>query len=657
MTARVRKEASSNPVKQLKFDAITESVKAQLSSVPNQHNQLNLPQHFLDYHPYQPSSLLDMSTAPSFNPQIYKSNSGHINQHHSIYGAPLGCLPANVVYCEPVHPSFEFLAPMPIGQFVHPSLDVMTLSLPDPNEFHLMSPPNVVDPCVKSTLQCIDESVSKNQRSGYNEIFPHIVSDTLKAMKLSMPASSLKALPSQIDGSKSMHRSRSSAARVSRQERWHKTQSTISHDQISDDDECIPYDAFPLFEEPTIVRRKSRTRITEDFRTHSLCLPQSHLDHSTLSMQISRIPSKDAGALKKHQRSSDRRYKNISMDGTDEIKKSDSVIDSSNSIKAIIDDVRAVLLGDIPVHQQSYLSDEADEEVAKTSSRTIDDEVNLLKTTQKDSIEGTTHTGKRNNSLLVGEIAGKIKENSHSPTEKPVKLKYKAQKLEMFSKCRSFSNSTVSDAGDESGSDEVFVKSPKRYTRYTKRRSSSLDALNSIAPFQKLTPKSDQNRNSTVSINNKLEYFEYLRSPVSPASTDCALRLSASSSPANSASLFPNVPTSAASYGVALLRTRPTRGSLKKSSNKSLNTTTDINKTNVRDVASTRSNQNSSEYDVRDRGRGRNSGRDAYNRHRGGGSGGGGSDREADRLSDRDQGSFNRSLSNAEGTMDDKIGE
>lgn len=650
MTARGRKEASPNPIKQMKFDAIAESVKAQLSSAPIQHNQHYLPQQFIDSHPCPTSTLLDMSTATSFNPQIY--NSLNIAHHHSIYEAPLGCFPANVSYCEPVHQSCGLCATScaPIGQFIHPPLDVMTMSLPDPNAFHLMSPPSIVDP---STLQCIDESVAKQKRSGYNELFPHEVSDTLKAMKMSMPASSLKALPSQIDGNKALHRSHSSAARVSRQERWQKTQSTISHDQISDDDEGDPEDAFPLFEESPVVRRKSRTRIAEDFRTHSLCLPQSHLDHSTFSLDISRIPSKETGTLKKHQRSRERRYKDISLDSTTEIRKSNNVIDSSSSIKAIIDDVRAVLLGDIPVHQQSYLSDEADEEVAKTNSRSIENDVNRLKTTQKDSIEGTTHTVKRNNSFVVGEIDPKLKQKSYSPTDKSEKLTHKTQKLEMFTKCRSFSNSTVSDAGDESGSDEVFVKSPKRNARYTKRRSSSLDALDSIAPFQKLNPKSDQNRNSTVSINNKLEYFEYRRSPVSPAFTDGALRLSASSSPANSASLFPNAP----SHGVALLRTRPKRGSLKKSSNKSLDTTTNINKTNVHDVTSTRSNQNSSEYDVRDRGRGRNSGRDAYNRHRGGGSGGGGSDREADRLSDRDQGSFNRSLSNAEGTMDDKIGE
>lgn len=182
----------------------------------------------------------------------------------------------------------------------------------------------------------------------------------------------------------------------------------------------------------------------------------------------------------------------------------------------------------------------------------------------------------------------------------------------------------------ESGSDDVF-ESPnrKRNPRFTKRRSSSLDALTltTNAPFQS-NQLANRNRNrSSVSINDKPEYHEYPKSPLLSDSRN------PSGSIANSASTFHN------SLGINPLHATPKRASIKKTTSNETAT-------------------HSSDYDVRDRGRGRNSngGRDSYrDRHR---------ERDPDRgLSDREQRdsynrtSFNRSMSNTEGTPEDKIGE
>lgn len=180
----------------------------------------------------------------------------------------------------------------------------------------------------------------------------------------------------------------------------------------------------------------------------------------------------------------------------------------------------------------------------------------------------------------------------------------------------------------DSGSDDVF-ESPnrKRNPRFTKRRSSSLDApaSNSLVP----TPKEHRTRSrGSVIIKDQPERIEF--DPKSPPLSDSR---KPSSSGANFASNFHNN-----SLG-ANLTTKSTP---------KLSTAKPSNETTVR---------NSSDYDVRDRGRGRNSngGRDSYrDRHR---------ERDPDRgLSDREQrdsynrSSFNRSMTNAEGTPEDKIG-
>lgn len=150
--------------------------------------------------------------------------------------------------------------------------------------------------------------------------------------------------------------------------------------------------------------------------------------------------------------------------------------------------------------------------------------------------------------------------------------------------------------------------------RLDKRRTSSLEALNSFVA-------KNQNR-SSVSINDTPEYFEYDKSPLTPPKIK-------HNAPASSTANASNFSTS--KNDVASPKSKPNK-STTKSSRKS-------------------SKKSSSEYDVSDRRRPTGNGGNTRE-----------SFRDRDQLSDRDQrdsrgSSFNRSLSNAEGTPEDKIGE
>ncbi|XP_035896376.1 uncharacterized protein LOC118505137 isoform X4 [Anopheles stephensi] len=315
---------------------------------------------------------------------------------------------------------------------------------------------------------------------------------------------------------------------------------------------------------------------------------------------------------------------------------------------------------------------------------------------------------------------------------------------EMFPKCKSRSSSLVSNeegevrlrrkvyhsdsaeddddvdgAEEEEGDDEVFESSfsrgrnssfngkssLKRRARYDTRRTSSLEGLDQFLANLKErdrhdrhggtregtygSSKSDSARHSSVSINEKPEYFEYTKSPSSPYSTSAggSGRIASSRKTANYAS---TLPSNKSSNGVALLQTTPKRPSMKKSSNAS---TVDDNgggggrgaggsRSRSHDRHSNRSGSPStssgafdhpqrrtrtshSDYDVRGRSRygGHNGGRDAYRqRDRERDRDRNSSDQERDRdLSDREQresrerGELDQSLSNTEGTPEDKI--
>uniref|UniRef100_A0A182K2L3 C2 domain-containing protein n=1 Tax=Anopheles christyi TaxID=43041 RepID=A0A182K2L3_9DIPT len=316
----------------------------------------------------------------------------------------------------------------------------------------------------------------------------------------------------------------------------------------------------------------------------------------------------------------------------------------------------------------------------------------------------------------------------------------RCRRPEMFPKCKSRSSSLVSIEGDEiqvrrkvyhsdsaededndgredeeeeEGDDEVFEcsfsrgrnssfngkSSLTRKARYDTRRTSSLEGLDQfLANLQDRDrrdrrgcrdggSKSDSVRHSSVSINEKPEYFEYTKSPSSPYCTSGSGRSASSRKPANYAS---TLSSNKSSNGVALLQTTPKRPSMKKSSNTppavgngggrvaggTRSRSHDRHTTNRTGSPSTstgcvsmehqrRSRTTHSDYDVRGRSRygGHNGGRDAYRqRDRERDRDRNSSDHERDRdLSDREQresrerGELDQSLSNTEGTPEDKI--
>uniref|UniRef100_A0A182MUZ4 Regulating synaptic membrane exocytosis protein 2 n=1 Tax=Anopheles culicifacies TaxID=139723 RepID=A0A182MUZ4_9DIPT len=309
---------------------------------------------------------------------------------------------------------------------------------------------------------------------------------------------------------------------------------------------------------------------------------------------------------------------------------------------------------------------------------------------------------------------------------------------EMFPKCKSRSSSLVSneggeiklrrkvyhsdDSGDdvenddgeeEEGDDEVFESSfsrgrnssfngkssLKRRARYDTRRTSSLEGLDQfLANLQDRDrggrdvsyrgSKSDSARHSSVSINEKPEYFEYTKSPSSPYRTSAGSGSGRSASSRKTANYASNFSSNKSSNGVALLQTEPKRPSMKKSSNMSSvaddggrgnpgtrsrshdrhsnRTASPSASAGPLDHSQRRSRSSHSDYDVRGRSRygGHNGGRDAYRqRDRERDRDRNSSDQERDRdLSDREQresrerGELDQSLSNTEGTPEDKIG-
>jgi hypothetical protein len=202
----------------------------------------------------------------------------------------------------------------------------------------------------------------------------------------------------------------------------------------------------------------------------------------------------------------------------------------------------------------------------------------------------------------------------------------KEMKKNVFQKCRSRSSQGTSDempSNDEEVFDDVFDSKPSTMTRATvststsgncnkkrskKPRSSSLESANKKNSFKKISNSSA--RNSSVSINDNPEYFEY-----------------------NKATNSSNIASSSA---IAKLRTKPSRGSLKKTPNSS---TSSMNKNN---------DKSSSEYRTRNPDGGH---RDSFKKN----------DRTNERVSDPNRdlvkdGHLNRSLSNTDTNLEDRIG-
>lgn len=283
-----------------------------------------------------------------------------------------------------------------------------------------------------------------------------------------------------------------------------------------------------------------------------------------------------------------------------------------------------------------------------------------LKETPRQKVKRLRKTSHRNDARTKSRESLTNIDAVNTVNERPQQFQNVFQKFTSFS---SDDDALAVKSADERhtrasiGSDNVFEQ-PKTQAprRFSERRSSSLEGLN-LYQAQKLLDKKLESGRSTVSINDKPEYFEYDKTfPKHPTK-------------ARSSGSFPSIANRALNFpknqpnGVDCLQMSPKRGLLKKPSNAALN-----------DVPS-----NSSEYDVRDRG-GNGSGRGDVNNSAGNSSRTGAGqqslsgtssnrdtyrERSGDRgdqirsLSDRERDqddSFNRSMSNTEGTPDDKIG-
>lgn len=356
----------------------------------------------------------------------------------------------------------------------------------------------------------------------------------------------------------------------------------------------------------------------------------------------------------------------------------DPVTGSGDSIGSIIDEVRTELMQ--KPRKFCFLSDESPTGIHRSISTE-----NLATTTdRKKKIEGqvvgTSERGRKSGGKqqYVCEKAIGF-ERTQSNEEAPGKIEKSVSPNKVFTKCRSRSSidshenvenvakepkrkekETADDSGDDVF-DTPFIRGrnssfhgksksktlPKDFN--PNRRSSSLEALPSTRKTNsRKSSDSKSTRNSSVSINETPEYFEY---PKGSSSKSCSAKNSNSD-------------------GIALLHTKPTRGSLKKSSTasatkspaKKTSSTKISTKSSTKKPAAAKKPSSNSDYEVRDRGRSRRGG-------------GGDPDRESlrkgDRATDRNaelessdrestsqtEGILNRSLSNAEGNLEDRIGE
>uniref|UniRef100_A0A1Q3FSM2 Putative rab3 effector rim1 n=1 Tax=Culex tarsalis TaxID=7177 RepID=A0A1Q3FSM2_CULTA len=388
-------------------------------------------------------------------------------------------------------------------------------------------------------------------------------------------------------------------------------------------------------------------------------------------------PKKVESKLSKQQSNSKTRVSEIKGEGGAEHHS------SSESIKSIIEEVRMELLQK-PKHS-NYLSDESPTFLNRSHSFS-DGELNQNRRVRDnydkyEFIEGRKHyiikedrlnRNRNDRDRDYDDYEYDRAGPSHRGRTRAPEQREDKRSSDPFLKCGDRRSSTKSEEGqpgqndseDEVSDDDVFESpfsrgrnssfngksSSKRRSRYDTRRTSSLEDLKRFIANQQqketiASSMSDTTRHSSVSINEKPEYFEYSKSPSSP-------RPKSSGRSANNASN-----RSKSSNGIALLQTEPKRTSLKKSTTTSAGVGGSSSSIAPKHGPRHRPERPKSDYDVRDRGR--YGGRDAYrqrDRDRNN------SDHERDRdLSDREQresrerAELDRSLSNNEGTPEDKI--
>lgn len=314
--------------------------------------------------------------------------------------------------------------------------------------------------------------------------------------------------------------------------------------------------------------------------------------------------------------------------------------------------------GDLEMHREIKNSSNGPEEVhnsADSIKNIIDEERSKL------LAKSNTHTYLSDESQLPDPVFEKTSDYKKTDIKDKSRMEARGPENTAHSDCDEDVSDDVFQSPYLNGRNASFSAKIKKKS-YPKRRTSSLEDL---AKFQKRLAEvnkssrsksadgSSRKTSSSVSINETPQVFTYdksLDSFKTPKSMNRRSKTNSSSSLNN---------------GLALLNTKPTRGSLKtpavtpsnssmpKPSASKSKSSSKMGKTSK--TRGKQSNNISSEYDPRERRRdGNGNERDLYRcRERG--------DRDKD-LSDREQkdsqnDSFNRSLSNTEGTPDDKIGK
>ncbi|XP_062556119.1 regulating synaptic membrane exocytosis protein 2 isoform X3 [Armigeres subalbatus] len=393
------------------------------------------------------------------------------------------------------------------------------------------------------------------------------------------------------------------------------------------------------------------------------------------------------------------RERSDSKTRVDEIKSESGILySSSESIKSIIEEVRLELLH--KPQKSTYLSDDSPSFLNRSHSFSDGETTHIRASNDKydkydkyEFVEGRKHyilkedkmnrkgnSGKYDYEKTAGRARSLSTDNEQTrrPNREALGDRTNKTARDMFAKCNSRRSSVAtndddsnkddrSDGSEEDAYDDDVFESPfsrgrnssfngktysKRRPRLDIRRTSSLEDVKKFVSQYNAAKSSgskhDSTRHSSVSINDKPEYFEYSKSPSPCPKYD-----------ARNANYASN--RSKSSNGIALLQTEPKRTSLKKpspggsvaSSKTSASTSPKPSR-----KSGNLPQHHQSDYDMRDRGRyGNNGGRDAYrqrDRERNS------SDHERDRLSDgrresRERSELDRSLSNNEGTPEDKI--
>lgn len=475
-------------------------------------------------------------------------------------------------------------------------------------------------------------------------------------------------------------------------------------------------DRYEWMDKRSLERKRLITRRARSLSRGDNGIPKDSSSSSSNSNREPRSNRLEASKVGHRKSKTDMNFTEIELEKRAKLKKASDKLTcnltpgSADSIGSIISEVRTEFLKKPKTHD--FLSDESPTGIHRRFSS---EDLKSQTMDRKQSIEGKVIHKSSNDKNVSKDRSLRRDEKIKYISEKAVgyertnnrsfdfvnERKYRERRSaeyedegndskNVFTKCRSRSSSLKDEdapkrekrnnSADDSG-DDVFnspfsrgrnasfhgksKKDPKGFN--PNRRSSSLEALPSTLANSRKSSDGKSTRNSSVSINDTPEYFEYNKSPT----------------PSSNA----NKSASSTSNGIALLQSKPTRGSLKKTST-SKSATKSPSKSSVKKSPSKSSVKKSpskssikkspakssttkspsktstskpknSDYD-RDRGRsGRRTDHDDSLRkgertNRNSEADRDASDRESNSQKDSE---LNRSLSNTDGNLEDRIGE